>query len=271
MSTKKTAWQPTAPDEIADELMRVLDHGFVRLVDHMGSDTAISRAARVSYNAAPRMEDAKLIAYLWRNKHTSPFEAVSFTFEIKAPLFIVAQWHRHRTWKYNQVSARYTELPEEVYIPTAEQITTQSKDNKQMRTADPHARAEDWRKMMASQHSVSFTLYRSMLDDGVPRELARTVLPTATYTRMFATVDLHNLFHFIRLRSHEHAQYEIRVYAQAMLELIRPIVPQACIAFSQSLIVDDAVDRCRRMLTDVEVAKPGSVFSRNWILDFFRK
>lgn len=218
-------------------MKQVLDHGFVRLVDHMGNDTSIIRAARASYDAEPREDgsDEKLIHYLMRNRHTSPFEAVVFTFEVKAPIFILRQWHRHRTWSYNEVSARYTELPEEFYVPVKEQITTQSASNKQMRTEEEHPRANDWRQLISAHNAVSFDLYRSMLKDGVPRELARSVLPVATYSRMFATVNLHNLFHFLRLRLHSHAQYEIRVYAEALLELIEPFVPVAVAAFKETL------------------------------------
>lgn len=224
--------------EETSNLINVLDHGFVRLVDGMGDDLSIVRAARVSYDSDWRASsegqeksDEKLIRYLWKNKHTSPFEAVCFTFEVKAPLFVIAQWHRHRTWKYNQVSARYTELPEEFYVPALEQITTQSASNKQMRTEDQHVDALIIQKDIIIQNRDAFETYKDMLARGCPRELARSVLPTGTYSRMFATVDLHNLFHFLRLRMHEHAQYEIRVYAQAMLELIRLFVPVACAAF----------------------------------------
>ena len=221
-------------------MINVLDHGFVRLVDSMGSDLSVVRAARVSYDAAWRAgeddgSDAKLIGYLMRNKHTSPFEAVSFTFEVKAPIFVFRQWHRHRTWSFNELSARYRELPEEFYVPEAGQITTQSTSNKQMRTADEHPRAQDWAAMMRSHCLVAFDLYQSALRDGVPRELARGVLPVFTYSHMFATVDLHNLFHFLRLRLHEHAQYEIRVYAEAMLSLIERVVPVSAMAFRSSL------------------------------------
>lgn len=220
------------------EAIKVLDHGHVRLVDYMGSDLSIVRNARVSYDAEWRTgedegKDAKLIAYLVKHRHTSPFEAVSFTFDVKAPIFVFRQWHRHRTWSFNEVSARYAELPEEFYVPAAEQITTQSTSNKQMRTDEAHPRAEDWRQMMASHNSIAFNVYRSMLGDGVPRELARSVLPVATYSHMFATVDLHNLMHFLKLRLHSHAQYEIRVYAEAMLALIEPLVPVTVAAFRE--------------------------------------
>lgn len=217
--------------EIA-ELVPCLDHGYVRLVDYMGSDLSVCRAARVSYDAAWRAgtdqgSDERLIRYLWRNHHTSPFEAVTFTFEVKAPIFVFRQWHRHRTWSFNELSARYRELPEEFYVPKPEHIGVQSKDNKQGRDLDG-GDAEDGTIAAATIRNAceeAFGQYRVLLDNGVPRELARSVLPVATYSHMFATVDLLNLMKFFSLRCHEHAQYEIRVYADAMRELIRPIVP----------------------------------------------
>ena len=216
----------------------VLDHGYVRLVDHLGDDISVVRAARVSYDAAWRTgedsgSDAKLIRYLMRNKHTSPFEAVVFTFEVKAPIFVFRQWHRHRTWSFNEVSARYTELPEEFYVPELSEITTQSSDNKQMRTSEQNPKAEAIQAVIKDGCSYQFSRYKYLLMAGCPRELARGVLPLNTYSKMFATVDLHNLFHFLRLRLHEHAQYEIRVYAQAMLQLIRPIVHVCVDAFKE--------------------------------------
>lgn len=237
-----------------NNLINVLDHGFVRLVsymqpaDHAGfeehtmardwtGDLEVVRNARVSYDADWRegdeRKDAKLIDYLTKNYHTSPFEAMTFTFEIKAPIFVIRQWHRHRTWAYNEVSARYTELPEEFYVPAVEQITTQSASNKQMRTTEQHPDARRFADLIDEACRNAFSDYHHMLTNGVPRELARGVLPMNTYTRMFATVNLHNLFHFLRLRLHEHAQYEIRAYAEALFMLIAPICPEACKAFKE--------------------------------------
>lgn len=237
------------------EPINVLDHGFARLVSYMQpaqhhdaatserqlnawtGDLEIVRNARVSYDADWRkgddQKDAKLIDYLTKNHHTSPFEAMVFTFEIKAPIFVIRQWHRHRTWSYNEVSARYAELPEEFYVPAVEQITTQSASNKQMRTDEQNEDAHAYHCLIREECERAFKHYKLMLKGGVPRELARGVLPLNTYTRMFATVDLHNLFHFLRLRLHSHAQYEIRVYAEALLTLIEPIVPHAVKAFKE--------------------------------------
>jgi thymidylate synthase (FAD) len=221
----------------------VLDHGFVRLVESMGSDLSVVRNARVSYDAEWRTgddegKDAKLINYLVKNKHTSPFESVVFTFDVKAPLFVIAQWQRHRTWSFNQISARYSELPEEYYVPDVAQITTQSTSNKQMRTAEQHPEAVDIAQYLDIACKGSFHAYKALIEQGCPRELARGVLPTSTYSHMFATVDLHNLMHFLRLRLHVHAQYEIRVYAEAMLELIEPMVPVCVAAMREHLLSD---------------------------------
>jgi len=218
----------------------VLDHGFVRLVDSMGNDLSIVRAARVSYDAAWRAgedqgSDERLIRYLWKNRHTTPFEAVTFTFEIKAPIFVFRQWHRHRTWSFNELSARYRELPEEFYVPKPKNIGRQSKNNKQGRDIDGTILPNYVGTSYIEQICINaFKSYRALLDAEVPREIARIVLPVATYSHMFATVDLLNLMKFLTLRCDAHAQYEIRAYADAMRELIRPIVPVAVGAWEAS-------------------------------------
>jgi len=224
----------------------LLDHGFVRLVDHMGSDLSIVRAARVSYDAAWRAgedegSDARLIRYLWKNRHTTPFEAVTLTFEVKAPIFVFRQWHRHRTWSFNELSARYKELPEEFYVPPPGMIGTQSKSSKQARDIsasedeDLLLDARRWQaERLRAQNVAAFELYRELLATGWPRELARSVLPVSTYSHMFATVDLRNLFGFLSERCNPHAQYEIRVYAEAMVEMARSIAPVAIAAWEES-------------------------------------
>lgn len=220
-------------------MINVLDHGFVRLVDSMGSDLSVIRSARVSYDAEWRTgegagKDEKLIRYLWKNNHVSPFESVTFTFEVKAPIFVFRQWHRHR-WSFNEVSARYSELPEEYYVPDVEQITTQSTSNKQMRTDVQHGMANVFRSSIDMCNHDAFRVYKELIAQGCPRELARTVLPLGTYSRMFATCNLRSLAHFLALRLHEHSQYEIRVYAEALLKLIEPIVPVSVAAFKEML------------------------------------
>lgn len=220
--------------------IKVLDHGFVRLINHMGGDVDVSRAARVSYDAPPREEDAKLINYLWDHRHTTPFESVTFTFDIKAPIFVFRQWHRHRTWSYNELSARYKELPTEYYLPDPELIGTQAVKNKQGRDVASDADLELIAKRQQELIGVdvmmqlAFRTYNELLAQGWPRELARSVLPVATYSHMFCTVNLLNLLKFLTLRCDSHAQHEIRVYADAMLELIRPIVPICVGAWEKS-------------------------------------
>jgi len=203
----------------------------------MGDDLAVVRAARVSYDADWRAgedagRDEKLIRYLWKNNHVSPFESVTFTFEVKAPIFVFRQWHRHK-WSFNEVSARYSELPEEFYVPAVEQITTQSTSNKQMRTNERHDLAVTISWAIEQANTDAFLVYKELLNQGCPRELARTVLPVGTYSHMFTTCNLRSLLHFLRLRLHEHSQYEIRVYAEALLNLIEPIVPVSVAAFKE--------------------------------------
>lgn len=210
--------------------IKLLNHGFIRLIEAMGSDLSISRNARCSYDAAWRAgedegSDYRLLNYLVKHQHTSPLECVQMTFEVKAPIFVFRQWHRHRTWAFNELSARYRELSEEYYIPEISQLTTQSTSNKQMRTDIIHPKADELQQMITDQCAASFITYHKMLKLGAPRELARGVLPVNTYSHMFATVDLLNLMKFCKLRLHEHAQYEIRVYAQAMFDVAKSICP----------------------------------------------
>lgn len=240
---------------------KLLDYGLLRGVDCMGSDLSISRAARVSYAAPPRPEDHKLIHSLWRDQHTSPFEHVVFTFEVGAPIFVFRQWHRHRTWSYSELSARYRPLSERFYVPEPEMIGYQHPTNKQARLLGAEMSHDQLTTRMAEatqvrqQNEKAFALYRQLLANGWPRELARSHLPVSTYSDMFATVNLHNLFRFITLRKHEHAQYEIRVYAEAMLELIQPVVPIAVDAFVKAA---DTNGRIAEMLLK-EAADDGAI------------
>jgi thymidylate synthase (FAD) len=207
----------------------------------MGSDLSIVRNARVSYDAEWRAgedegSDYRLLNYLTKNRHTSPFEAVTLTFEVKAPIFVLRQWHRHRTWAFNEVSARYAELPEVFYIPELGQVTKQSTDNKQMRTTEQHPGANLFADRLTEHSEEAFRVYQIALEDGIPRELARLFLPLNTYSHMFATVNLHNLFNFLRLRLHTHSQYEIRVFAEAMLVLAEEVAPVAVAAFRRHVL-----------------------------------
>lgn len=215
----------------------VLDHGYVSLVDSMGSDLSIVRAARTSVNASWRAgddagSDARLIRRLWKDAHTSPFEMVEFVFEVVAPIFVLRQWHRHRTQSYSEQSGRYSELEERFYLPDPELIGEQSTTNKQGRQpgGDIEARRTEveWLRVH-SEHG--FREYHRLLDSGWPRELARCALSLNTYSHMFAKMNLLNLFRFLTLRAADDAQFEIQQYAVAMLELARPIAPVAVSAW----------------------------------------
>lgn len=223
------------------DIIHVLDHGFVRLVSCMGSDLSVVRAARVSYDAAWRAgedehSDHRLIGYLWRHGHTTPFEAATMTFEVMAPIFVLRQWHRHRTQSYNELSARYRELPEMFYTPVPNTIGVQSKVNKQVRelinlTPEGIEQLDTQTRSYQNQCHRAFQEYKYLLQAGWPRELARMVLPMSTYSHMFTTMNLLNCFKFVKLRLHPHAQYEIQQYASAMIELIAPRFPDCVAAF----------------------------------------
>lgn len=215
--------------------IRCLDKGFVRLVDVMGDDSSIVQAARVSYGSGTKRlsEDRGLIRYLMRHQHTTPFEMVEFKFHIKLPIFVARQWIRHRTANVNEYSGRYSIMKEEFYLPEEEQIRAQSRLNKQGRTESPlppETRARIVRQLDERQKQ-SYADYEAMLGDELARELARINLPLSMYTEWYWKIDLHNLFHFLRLRLDDHAQYEIRVYGEALADLVKDIVPVAWEAF----------------------------------------
>jgi len=216
----------------------VLDHGFVRVIDYMGDDAAIVQAARVSYGAGTRhvSNDEGLIRYLMRHWHSTPFEMCEVKFHVKLPVFVARQWIRHRTANVNEYSARYSILDREFYIPAPDALAAQSTVNNQGRGAvlqgDEAARVLEILKRDAAQ---AFDSYQAMLSQdgqaGLARELARMNLPMNTYTQWYWKTDLHNLFHFLRLRADAHAQYEIRVYAEAMATMVADWVPLAWAAF----------------------------------------
>lgn len=204
--------------------MNVLDKGSIELLQHMGDDNTVVSAARVSYIGESKglEKDEQLIKYLLENRHTSPFEHVIFTFKIKCPLFVARQWHRHRTWSYNEISRRYTQENIEFYVPDC--FRTQSADDTQ--SSDGMVlNSRHLLETYANELKTLNTLYEFFLKNGVCREQARMILPQSLYTTFYGTVDLHNLFHFLGLRNSPHAQYEIRVYAQAIEALIEPVVP----------------------------------------------
>lgn len=208
----------------------VLNHGYVALLDKMGSDTAIVDAARISYDRRGKSADRALLRYLLRHRHTSPFEMAEMKFELKMPIFVARQWVRHRTANMNEMSARYTELPDDFFIP--ESLAVQSKDNKQGRGEQmPSEAYEDVIRAMRFAHGDSYSVYAELLEKGVARELARGVLPVNIYTKMVWKMDLHNLMHFLHLRLHSHAQEEIRAYAEQIERLMGLYFPMTAEAF----------------------------------------
>lgn len=204
----------------------VLDKGFVRLVDWMGNDSRIVQAARVSYGDGTKSvrQDTQLIRYLYRHAHTSPFEWVEVGFHIKLPLFVFAQLVRHRMASVNAQSARYSVMKDEFYIP--DEFRMQSKNNKQG-SDGVLERTEELIESLTWQTETAYSLYENYLEFGMAREQARMVLPQNLYTEVYWKQDLHNLFHMLKLRTDEHAQQEIRVFADAMYELTKKIVPVA--------------------------------------------
>lgn len=226
-----------AAEAILDREYPVLDHGFVRLVDYLGSDERIVQSARVSYGAGTKSyrQDKGLIAYLLRNDHTSPFEQVNFTFHVKMPIFVARQWIRHRTARVNEISGRYSVMGDEHYLPAREQINRQSEDNKQGRSPEAVSDevADKVLEILEADQKRSYESYETLLEMGIARELSRINLPLSLYTEWYWQMDLHNLFHFLRLRLDAHAQYEIRAYAQVILDIVRLVCPMACEAFEQ--------------------------------------
>lgn len=217
-----------------NDKLPVLDHGHVILLDHMGSDQDIVAAARTSYQKGTKKvsDDETLLRYLYRNRHTSPFEMAYLKFHIKAPIFVFRQWHRHRTFSINEVSARYSELPEEMYSPELFAIRAQSKTNKQGRDEPIDENDAKNFKAMADYlgHGV-FRQYRGFLENGIARELARIPLPVSTYSEMVWSGNLKNTLDFLALRMDSHAQYEIRVYAEAIGSIVERLFPLTWDAF----------------------------------------
>jgi thymidylate synthase (FAD) len=227
-------------EQILDQEFPVLDKGFVRLVDYMGSDDRIVQSARVSYGSGTKSyrQDQGLIDYLLRNEHTSPFEQVVLTFHAKMPIFVARQWVRHRTARLNEISGRYSVMKDEFYLPAGKDIAFQSEDNKQGRQSeavDPELQ-ERISKDLEDRQSQAYKAYSELIDRGLARELARINLPLSLYTEWYWQIDLHNLFHFLRLRLDPHAQYEIRAYAEAMLEIAEAVAPMATKSFRDHLL-----------------------------------
>jgi len=221
--------------------VRIHEHGMIALVDVMPrlvrgeqtADSAIVQAARVSYGSGTKrvQEDRGLIRYLMRHRHTTPFEMVEFKFHVAMPIFVARQWIRHRTANVNEYSARYSVVPDRFYVPTADNVRKQSRSNRQGgEELIDIGTAEEFLDYLESCRK-QYARYEQLLEKGVSRELARIGLPVNVYTEWYWKCDLHNILHFLSLRMDEHAQKEIRDYAVAMFELIKPIVPVTCEAF----------------------------------------
>ncbi|RQP04735.1 MAG: FAD-dependent thymidylate synthase [Paracoccus sp. BP8] len=252
----------------------VLDHGLVRVIDYMGDDGAITQAARVSYGRGTKSvsNDEGLIRYLMRHWHSTPFEMCEVKFHVKLPVFVARQWIRHRTANVNEYSARYSILDREFYIPAPEHLAAQSTVNNQGRgqvlEGDEAARVLD---LLREDAMRSYDHYEAMLSQegqqGLARELARMNLPANVYTQWYWKVDLHNLFHFLRLRADAHAQYEIRAYAEAICGIVRDWVPFAYAAFEDYRLGGvqlsaRGVEVLRRRLAGEEVTQENSGMSK---------
>lgn len=276
--------RPTVPalEALLFQALPVLDHGFVRVIDYMGDDGAIVQAARVSYGRGTRRvsEDAGLIRYLMRHRHSTPFEMCEIKYHVKLPIFVARQWIRHRTANVNEYSARYSILDREFYLPAPEHLAAQSAVNRQGRgEVLSGAEAERVLDLLCEDATRNYDHYVEMLNEdeagtprdpgrqGLARELARMNLTLNTYTQWYWKIDLHNLLHFLSLRADTHAQYEIRVYAEAMLETVKAWVPIAYQAFldyrlGAAMLSAQMLAAVRRMVAGETVTPADSGLSR---------
>ena len=279
--------RPTVPalEALLFTPLPVLDHGFLRVIDYMGDDGAIVQAARVSYGRGTKRvsEDSGLIRYLMRHRHSTPFEMCEIKYHVKLPIFVARQWIRHRTANVNEYSARYSILDREFYLPAPEHLAAQSATNRQGRGAVLEgAEAVRVLDLLRADATRSYDHYLDMLNEDAPdaprdptraglaRELARMNLTLNTYTQWYWKTDLHNLLHFLSLRADPHAQHEIRVYADAMLQTVRAWVPAAYQAFldyrlGAVTLSAGMVAALRRMLAGETVGQAGSgLTKREW-------
>ena len=288
LQIKNTTKRATVPalEEMLYKPIKVLDHGFVRVVDYMGDDSAVVQAARVSYGRGTKksLQDKGLINYLMRNRHTTPFEMCDIKFHIKLPIFVARQWIRHRTASVNEYSARYSILSNEFYLPDRDNLTPQSSTNKQGRSSE--ILPEDIAlRVLATIKEDSLRCYKNyvammnqdeqgnIIDEnniGITRELARINLTLNHYTEWYWKINLHNLLHFLALRADNHAQYEIRVYAEVMLDIVKAWVPFVYEAFiehrkSGANISKTALEIIRKMIKGEKVDQESSGISkREW-------
>ncbi|WP_341817654.1 FAD-dependent thymidylate synthase [Wolbachia endosymbiont (group A) of Pherbina coryleti] len=260
-------------DAILYEEHKVLDHGFIRVVDYMGSDSAIVQAARVSYGKGTKQisQDEVLIKYLMRHHHTTPFEMCEIKFHVKLPIFVARQWIRHRTANVNEYSARYSILDNEFYTPKPEQVAKQSDNNKQGsgEAFDPDT-SKEIIDSLTNDSNLVYSHYEKFIEQGLAREIARTNLMLNYYTQFYWKIDLHNLLHFLKLRADKHAQYEIRVYAEVMLDIIKKWVPLAYNAFVEYCLESACISRTgleiiRKLIKGENVTREESnIGKREW-------
>jgi thymidylate synthase (FAD) len=281
----KRATSP-ALEAILYDTIPVLDHGFIRVIDYMGDDAAIVQAARVSYGRGTKQvsQDKGLINYLMRHWHSTPFEMCEIKFHVKLPMFVARQWIRHRTANVNEYSARYSILDKEFYIPTVDQLAPQSKANHQGRSGDTLSPAEAARVLDILKNDAlqCYDHYEELMNcdasgktldeskSGIARELARMNLTMNYYTQWYWKIDLHNLMHFLMLRADSHAQYEIRVYADAMIDVVKQWVPFAYEAFEEHRLHGSRLSRSglgvvKRMIAGEKVTQETSgLTKREW-------
>ncbi|MBM3579464.1 MAG: FAD-dependent thymidylate synthase [Alphaproteobacteria bacterium] len=274
-------FRPVAPEleKILYQPFEILDHGFVRVVDYMGNDDSVVQAARVSYGAGTKKisADKGLINYLMAHYHTTPFEMCEIKFHIKLPIFVARQWIRHRTASVNEYSARYSIMEDEFYIPRPEHLAAQSKINHQGRDEGGILSHEEQKRVLEilkKDSSLAYDHYLEMISqdgqDGLARELARMNLPLNCYTQWYWKIDLHNLLHFLHLRADSHAQYEIRVYAEVVLDIVKKWVPHCFEAFVKNRqtgksLSGAALEVIRKMLKGEKVTQKDSGLSiREW-------
>ena len=274
-----------ALEEILYEPVPVLDHGFIRVIDYLGDDSAIVQAARVSYGRGTRRqrEDGRLIAYLMRHRHTTPFEMCEIKYHVKLPIFVARQWIRHRTASVNEYSARYSVLDREFYVPAPSALAAQSGANRQGRGAVLQgAEAAHVLAVLRADAERAHDHYRTMLNEdeageridpdrlGLARELARMNLSLNFYTEWYWKIDLHNLLRFLSLRADDHAQHEIRLYAHAMVETVKRWVPLAHEAYVEHIeggahLSARGLAAIRRMIAGESVTQENSGLSkREW-------
>jgi thymidylate synthase (FAD) len=281
--------RPVAPEleKILYKPFEVLDHGFVRVVDYMGNDSSVVQAARVSYGAGTKKVNADkgLINYLIAHHHTTPLEMCEIKFHIKLPIFVARQWIRHRTASVNEYSARYSIVEDEFYVPRGEHLSAQSKINHQGRDETKILNSAEQKRVLEilkDDSTKSYDHYLEMINqnekgeiadenkEGLARELARMNLPLSCYTQWYWKIDLHNLLHFLNLRADSHAQYEIRVYAQVMLDMVQKWVPHCYEAFMKNKkdgknLSGPALAIVKRMLKGEKVNQEESgLSSREW-------